>query len=187
MTSREGDFTTVHLVPKDGAIGTMPIFRFNPPGILVNPALKQPGWLGMTLEVRTDSPRNPEIWKNYNVSNFSVEQEFDIDSHARLLAKIAHATAVGHLGLSGFAPWLPPYILGKDECLSYLVGGCDANESPANQLHEVTYEVFPWEASFLVQVKIRLFAQFGGPHALVVVGSSTREMLDNLQSLAIEV
>lgn len=186
MISTEDDVATVHLVPKEGVIATMPLFRFRPPGYLLDPAHKEIGWTGATFEVKTDAPRQQKLWKNYKAPNFSVTQKFDPDSHARLLAKIAHALAVGHLGLNGFEAWLPPYILGNDHCLSYLVGGFDANEEPLNVLHEIRYEVWPTTEKFIVLVKLRLFAQFGGPHAQVVVGTSTSEMLDRKLPFAIE-
>jgi hypothetical protein len=186
MTSTEEGIESVHLVLKEGAIATMPVFRFRPPGYLVDPMRKEIGWAGATFELKTDPPRQPELWKSYKAPSFSVTQRFDPDSHARLLAKIAHALAIGHLGLDGFEPWLPPYILGHDQCLSYLVGGFVANEEPLNVLHEIKYEVWPADDRFIVLVKLRLFAQFGGPHTQVVVGTSTTEMLNRRRPYAIE-
>lgn len=103
-----------------------------------------------------------------------------------MLAKIAHATAVGNLGLNAFIPLLPPYILGQDNCLSYIVGGYEADEAPLQVLHETVYEVWPATGAFLVLVKIRLFSQFGGPYVQVLVGTSTKEMLENRQPFALD-
>lgn len=185
MISRDEGVDTVHLIPKEGVISTLPLFNLQPPGILANPPKKLPGWAGATLEVKTSAPEKPELWKNYSTPNFSVEQRFDILSHARMLAKIAHATAVGNLGLNAFNAWLPPYILGHDPCWSYLVGGFEGNRGPKHVLHEIKYEVCSSNIGFLVQVKIRLFAQFGGPHAIVIVGDSTSAMLKDRQPYVI--
>lgn len=42
----------------------------------------------------------------------------------RMLAKIAYAAAVAEYGMSNIPKSLVPYILGADECLSHVVGGC---------------------------------------------------------------
>ena len=108
-------------------------------------------------------------------SSFTFGHEFNVDSLARTIAKIAHSSAVRSLGCDNFVHWLPPYILGKDECLSYVVGGADMPQNPVKQMHEVISEVWPTEKDFLVTTKIRLFAPFGEPFATVIVGTHAGE------------
>jgi len=125
------------------------------------------------------SPRNIQIWQDYSSPDFSVEQGFDLDSLARMMAKIAHATCVVTFGLDWFTPWLPPYILGADAALSYVVGGAEGPLEPKNTLHEIRYDVTMIGGILLVTCAIRLFAQFGGPHTKVIVGQTTEECVQS--------
>ncbi|HEY1864732.1 MAG TPA: HNH endonuclease, partial [Roseiarcus sp.] len=43
-------------------------------------------------------------------------EHFEMRDLARFLAKIGHAAAVAKYGLDAFEPWLPNFILGKDDC-----------------------------------------------------------------------
>jgi hypothetical protein len=149
------------------------------PGYFRNPLIKETNWTGATLGVQTGSPRNIQIWQDYSSPDFSVEQGFDLDSFARMMAKIAHATCVGTFGLDWFTPWLPPYILGADAALSYVVGGAEGPLEPKNTLHEIRYDVTMIGGILLVTCTIRLFAQFGGPHTKVIVGQTTEECVQS--------
>lgn len=178
MTSPPEDGGEIFMVPKAGVIATLPLFQLNPPGFFENPPRREIGWVGSELGIKTDSPRDWSHSRRLRARRLSVHQHFDVDSHARLLAKVAHCIAVGHLGMNGFEPWLPPLILGTDPFLSHLVGGISHSEEACHVLHEVKYDVVPHGAEFLVQVTLRLFAQFGGPHHLVIAGRTTQAMLD---------
>lgn len=172
-------------VHKDSVITTIPMFRLPLPGYLSDPGRKSAEWKGVTLQVKPAPPRTLDYLHSLGAARMSVRQEFDVDSQARLLAKIAHVAAIGHLGPDSFDPWLPPYILGHDPCLPYVVGGITEDESPKDLLHDVVYEVRPHQEIMLVTVKIRLFSQLGGPYALVVTGSSTMERIMNRRPLVI--
>lgn len=50
-----------------------------------------------------------------------TSRRIDIPTFARMLAKLAHATAVGHYGLHAFDPLLPDVILHGNNC-AHLVG-----------------------------------------------------------------
>lgn len=181
MISSEDGVKTLHMVPKEGALSTLPLFGFKLPGFLQIPQKKETGWVGAQFEVKVAGPRRPEIWKAHSAKNFSVNQVFDVDSHARLLAKIAHCVAVANLGIDNFEPWLVPYIMGEDKCLSYLVGGVESDEVPNKVLHNIKYDVWPMENQYIIIVKIRLFAQYGGPVSQVVVGSASEEMIARIR------
>jgi hypothetical protein len=166
-------------MPIQGVITTIPTVQFRPPGYFRNPLIKETNWTGATLGVQTGSPRNIQIWQDYSSPDFSVEQGFDLDSFARMMAKIAHATCVGTFGLDWLTPWLPPYILGADAALSYVVGGAEGPLEPKNTLHEIRYDVTMIGGILLVTCTIRLFAQFGGPHTKVIVGQTTEECVQS--------
>lgn len=121
VAQRNGVDETV-LLPEAGVIAMLPLVHFPTAGIFRNPPEKSPSWEGMTLEVRTDAPRDTASWETSSAENFSFVQTFDVDSLARMLAKIAHCNAVGYLGFDSFEHWIPPLILGQDPNIPYLVG-----------------------------------------------------------------
>jgi hypothetical protein len=178
MGATFGDKVEVCMTPIEGVIATLPLVHFLPPGYLREPPVKEIGWPGGIFEVKTDAPRKRRLWERSNASAFSVSQQFDVDSLARTLAKIAHALCIGEFGSSFFEPWLPPYILGTDLALSYLVGGAPGSLEPVSELHQLRYNARQVANSqWLVSADIRLFAQIGGPHATVIVGRTTEELV----------
>ena len=58
------------------------------------------------------------------------------------------------------------------------MGGYTADETPVETLHQITWGAWKGLDTYLILVRLRLFAQFGGPHSQVVVGTATQEMLD---------
>jgi hypothetical protein len=89
-------------------------------------------------------------------------------AQCRVLAKIAHSFAVAKLGLAGFIPMLPAFILGKNDRNFYYVGGTLDKSGAGTELHELGFEVD--ESNYLV-VRIRLFSSLGAPVFRVVVGT----------------
>ena len=157
-TALVGGITQIVAMPVAGAIATVPIVHFLPPGIFRVPPVKEVGWTGVTLEVKTDAPRDRSAWESSPAESFSFQQKYDVDALARTLAKIAHAIAVGELGIGAFEHWLPPYILGEDPTLSYLVGGGDGALAPSDRLHDIQWTVSPRNGdvkNYLVTVRIR--------------------------------
>jgi hypothetical protein len=94
-----GGTTQIVAMPVAGAIATLPIVHFLPPGIFRVPPVKEVGWTGATLEVKTDAPRDRSAWESSPAESFSFTQKFDVDALALTLPKIAHAIAVGELGI----------------------------------------------------------------------------------------
>lgn len=88
--------------------------------------------------------------------------------------------AVANLGVDAFEHWLPPYILGQDRALSYLVGGANLPTERGNNLHDISWKVQYVAGdinAYLVTVTVRLFGEFGGPHALIIVDRCTSEFV----------
>ena len=179
VEARFGDKAKPFVMPIAGVVATLPLVHFLPPGYLRSPRIKQIGWTGVRLETKTDGPRDKTAWSKSAASSFSFIQRFDVDALALMLAKIAHATCIERFGFNFFDPWLPPYILGKDRALSYLVGGANKPLEPVNKLHEIQYTAAFNETAgeWLASVDIRLFAQFGGPDAQVIVGQTSEELV----------
>jgi hypothetical protein len=95
----------------------------------------------------------------------------DIRDLARMIAKIAHAVAVAVHGLDSFEPWLPNFILGRDDCaLHYYVAGHDNNTMDRQGDHQVSLGT--WENDGLrLGATVRLFCRFGFPSYEVAVGT----------------
>ena len=66
------------------------------------------------------------------------------------------------------------------------MGGVEGSDSPSALLHGVQYDVLPTSQGALVFVNLRLFAQFGGPHAQVIVGATNDQMLNARIPFAID-
>jgi HNH endonuclease len=143
IATTDGEEETV-MMPVEGVVAIMPWVHFLPPGIFRDPPVKEVGWTGATLEVKSDQPRDNSVWGKHKGQTFSFMQKFDVDALARTLAKIAHAIAIGELGINAFEHWLPPDILGADPALSYLVGSGAGSLDPTNVLHEIKWTVGHW-------------------------------------------
>jgi hypothetical protein len=98
---------------------------------------------------------------------------------SRMLAKIAHALAVGRLGVDSFVPYLPPLILGKDDNAAHFIGGAAPPTIPLPKVpysekthhHTLTFGCFssPGKPDLLVAT-VRLFLHIGSPTYSVIVG-----------------
>lgn len=176
-TAHWEDGTTASvLLPINGIIANLPLVQFLPPGYMRTPPVKEIGWVGAELSAHTIGPLSMDSWEH---QSYSLEQKYDLDCLALTLAKISHVLCVAEFGFETFDHWLPPYILGYDKNLSYLIGGASESGEPRNVLHDLKFEVCQQgDGNFMIFVKARLFAQFGGPTALIVVGPTTQERLD---------
>jgi hypothetical protein len=92
----------------------------------------------------------------------------------RLIAKIAHSFAVAELGFT-FEPYLINLIEANPPLFaSHLVGGGLADDpSPGFDLHEIEFapSIEGPIGDELIMVRVRLFANLGGPNHYAVVGS----------------
>jgi hypothetical protein len=88
---------------------------------------------------------------------------------ARLMAKIAHGIAVAEYGLDAFDPWLPNFILGKDDCaLHYYVAGHENKTIETSGDHRVSLGTWEHDAS-LIGATVRLFCRYASPNYEVAV------------------
>jgi hypothetical protein len=94
-----------------------------------------------------------------------VRNSLDIYAFAKLLAKIAHGfVAIADLG--NVEVYLPGAMFASDESIGKWVGGAPDEKLTAEGLHACRIEIIEGE----ILVRIRLFAQLGGPEYLVVAG-----------------
>lgn len=172
-------FTTV---PIEEHLGIFPIFHFTLPGILRGVPKSESSWAGSKFTALPIGARKSELWDSRGFNAVRQTIEFDCISLGRMLAKIAHAAAVGQFGYRQFDSWLIPLIEHGDETsLSYLVG-CDVQVAPpSTELHELTGRVQSHEGKLLIIYDIRLFANFlESPTFRVVVGQIAFENFDRV-------
>ncbi|QQN63288.1 hypothetical protein JIR23_27795 [Bradyrhizobium diazoefficiens] len=157
-------------------------FDLPTPGILLG---VQSGWeygpkhRWMRLQARDV---NPPVTSE-KLSTFATPS-LDLHSFCRMLAKIGHAYAIAKVGLSSFAPLLPPLILGDSIDCYRLVGGFpQAEELPAldkpyaiSLLQETAFG-----KTYLV-AKTRIFASIRGSRSYqTVVGEISAGPRSRLQ------
>ena len=172
-------------LPVDGLIGVIGFVHFPMPGILKTPGVKPSTFEGTRLSVMNVEPKNKKRWKQENISSISSNINFDINSYALMMAKIAHCVSVGCLGINNFDHFLPDYIVKqKTKGLSYFVGGLEDLEPPVvlKNHHQITWDIIQNDNDdYLVSVKIRLFSYLGGPTAHIITGKTDEKRLDQIK------
>lgn len=120
---------------------------------------------------RSDMSAARSFVQQHGISKFATGS-LDTWAMCRVLAKIAHAYTVSVLGLDGFVPLLPHFIMGNGDGARFFYVGSSLTVDPPNPdaLHEVGFEEPATEQWQLWVVRIRLFAQFGAPTYRVVSG-----------------
>jgi HNH endonuclease len=152
-------YAEVTMHDKIAVKGALPVFS-RPPGLLV----------GQTY--LDDAPLQTVVF--YEASQIGHFGKAGATAHVdpmatiRMLAKIAHATAVGLCGLDGFDPFLVDLILGRSEAWNMLVGAAPIQKPPAENgvghsiiVSRSTAEGFDG----LLWGRIRLFAEIAIGHA----------------------
>jgi hypothetical protein len=170
----------LHLIDETGRTTTVLAPISDHPPSLVLPKYAQPTIFQGIRGVDTYIPR---FWSAYSEEEFAkLRSKFKVTGYnlggvhpllfARMLGKIAHATAV--FGMDCFTPLLLDLILGRTAVLTDLVGGLLENHPPEPHTHMLDIALRP--SLNLIFVKIRLFAQMGAPIYHVVAGSVTPEV-----------
>jgi hypothetical protein len=110
-----------------------------------------------------------------------VQAFIDVYAFARMLAKIAHGFVVS-AGLSDIELELPSAIFADGESIGWWVGGAPDVTIREHSLHVVRVSI----VEGIVQVRIRLFAQFGGPEYLVIAGRQIKPPPDMEPAFTLE-
>lgn len=126
---------------------------------------------------------NPPIWGRMIAGDHAALESMGVpegasqmlDAHAcfRMVAKIAHSMAVGTFGYGSFEPLLLDCILkGWDDAQEAFVGSLPGIEPPGTAMHRVELSPPEWPGGDgdLLIAKVRLFARYGAPTFLLVVG-----------------
>lgn len=169
----DGAQRTIHVSPTEFPL-YLPTPRFPTPGVLtgVLPSPRIPAQLSF---VHVAGPSFEEVGLRHGVDFVGARLTFSPEEFARTLAKIAFAAAVYALGIAPFtnAP-IRRAILGEDPCIGHWVGswtGETINE--AKGLHAMQVRASGSD----IHVILRLFAQFGAPEYLVVLGPADPEFV----------
>ena len=180
VTSVQGDYNVV--VKPEETPTLMPLFYLAPAGCLHQPPKLKPTWEGATIKVKDLGIKNPNLLNRIGPTSsfYSQSVKCDIDNFARLCAKIGHGFAVSLFGESSFEAWLPPYILGKNNNLAFVVGASptppstgEATDPPSNLkvsniLNWSVYETSAYGP--LLAIDMQLFPSVGQPPILAVAG-----------------
>ncbi|CUS43453.1 MAG: hypothetical protein V4610_07680 [Pseudomonadota bacterium] len=126
---------------------------------------------------------NPPIWARMIAGDSAALEAMGLpaaasqmlDAHAcfRMVAKIAHSMAVAAFGFGSFEPLLLDCILrGWDDAQEAFIGSLPGIERPRMAMHRVDLSPPGWSAGEgdMLIAKVRLFARYGAPTFLVVVG-----------------
>jgi hypothetical protein len=94
-----------------------------------------------------------------------IQAMIDVYAFARMLAKIAHGfVAASELG--DVEAFLPRPLFSQDEEIGRWVGGAPDISVGSDGLHGVNLAI----SNGIILVRVRLFAQLGGPEYLVIAG-----------------
>ena len=180
LTTVDGNYGVV--VKPDEIPTLMPFFYLGPAGCLHEPPNLIPTWERATVRVKDLGIKDPTLLNRIGPTSsfYSQSVKCDIDNFARLCAKIGHGFAVSLFGEGSFEAWLPPYILGKNNNLAFVVGASpsppstgEATEPPSNWkvAHKLNWSVYETSAyGPLLAIDMHLFPSFGQPPILAIVG-----------------
>jgi hypothetical protein len=121
--------------------------------------------------------------------SWRIRIEFDAQAFARVLAKIAHATAIAHFGLGSFKPFLPDIIRGIDTNTGYYIGAGLPPTDPDPPLqagkHQVHHRIAMTQlrndkGHVVLAAAIQLFPFTGAPTYTVIVGEPGPELAQQL-------
>lgn len=131
--------------------------------------------------------RQQEFSEKYRAESYSIDEQFNPNDFARMLAKIAYCSVVARHGPDCFEEaFVLPAILGKGEEASHWVG-CDGRtllkaDTPKN-LHVVQPQHVVGLGGVIILVRLRLFVRSPAPEYVVVVGRLTKESQEQIDGL----
>ncbi len=123
----------------------------------------------------------PEASARFGAKRVGVEISLDVYAFARMLGKIAHGF-VAASDLGDVATELPAAIFEDAESIGWWVGGAPDVTVSGDGLHGVHVSL----VDGMVQVRVRLFAQLGGPEYLVIAGRLIQPTPDMGPSVTVE-
>jgi hypothetical protein len=164
--------------------------EFPPPGILQNraPAPLTDFSFGLGIPTKLSSVQSGCTAPATRAG--ACPSIFKADVFGRLIARIAHATAVAQFGLNSFNPYLPDIILGADTNIGFLIGGAAPSTEPTQlpagkqtfMAHELSMRVVvPAENKFILASTVRLFAFTGSPTYWAIICEPGPEILEHLE------
>jgi len=178
---RKGKQETVYL-PVEDYPATIGMPHFEAPAYLDGRADERLRWPVAFTIVHLGGPALEQTARRLSAESINITAKFEpVGDFVRMLAKIAYGCAVVAVGcdLSKFEDvCVLPAILGKADDVGRWVGGLDNDQSPREEdLHYVKFYVDDGE----LRVHVRLFAQFGAPEYVVVVGRTIQNAVTELE------
>ena len=153
----------------------LPVPRFPPPGALVGRPRTPEMPTEMTF-LHIAGPTFQEVAERYSADFVGARLNFAPTEFARTLAKIAYAAAVYALGIRPFKNAdIRRVILGQDPCVSHWVGSSHLDEMNPPTGHQIQVRASGSD----LHVFLRLFAKFGAPEYLVVLGQADPDFVNS--------
>lgn len=168
------------LIERDGIFEEVLVPVEEYPAVIMFPGFRPPAWQDgreyvsgveviSQLNVQVAGPPLKEVAKRYGTKQIRFVANFKGHSFLRLIAKIAYGTMVADFGLDGFEEtYVLPAIMGTFDDIGRWVG-CDGERKHRSRplpLHTIGRSVVNGE----VISRVSLFAKFGAPEYVVVVG-----------------
>lgn len=171
VTGPNGDVKV--MIPVEDHPSALFFLRLNTPPVidrLLGRWFEPPSPVGVFVKIL--NLKEDVLKERYGITEWATPS-LDLYTFCRMLAKIGHSYAIAKLGIGSFHPVLTQSILEEDRnsarVLPFVGGVPDEPEEAA--LHTVQEGTIRVAGIEMVGVRIRLFAQFGAPTYLVVVGT----------------
>ena len=168
LVERDGSFIEVQ-VPAKGYPAVIMFPEFQPPAFLDGRQYESGMEVVAQTNVQVAGPPIEEVAKRYDTKRVRYVATFKGHSFARLIAKIAYGMMVAEFGIDNWEEiYVLPSIAGRSDDSGRWVG-CDGQSKLRTlplPLHGIGSEVVNGE----VIARVCLFAKFGAPEYVVVVG-----------------
>lgn len=178
------DDASIEMVPAHMHPGFLTLPIFPPPGVLASrspdeffPSAMIGGWgiYGDEKEMRADL-------RQLGYKNTAVQLDIRFEPFVRMIAKIAHAGAVGKYGIDGFVHRLPNVIL-EDKEIAHWVGNAVPAFCPTiDATYSIESALGKKRGTWWVYAFISMFRYLGGergmPNYWVVVGEAKEPAMD---------
>lgn len=168
LPAADGGFSRVKMQPEDVPVaGVLPVFD-KLPGLLLGAHPDDHFEVQETVFVGFASPE--AVSKATARGEDRAVAFADEDAFARMLAKTAHAHAVGLFGLEGFEAFLPPIILGNERRWRHYIGRAVQGETEDYANQDLWLEIGRRQRDDMLFARFRLFAKLDTPTYMIVIG-----------------
>lgn len=165
---REGKPEEISL-PVDEFPAVMIFPTFMPPGCLSGEWLEDGILTNGTLMIQVAGPSLENVAKKLRATTVRIISTFHALTYERLICKVAYGFAVAKLGFANIDKnFIAPIILGQSSQVGRWLGYDGRELVNPNYYHSLGVSV----VNGVIHCRVRLFASFGAPEYIVVVGTN---------------